>query len=101
MAIPVHSNLLLYPQPDDIDAIVDKEFLSSNRYDGIITGDGTTTDFTITHNLGLKDVFIDIIDNVSDCSVLANVKRLNTTQIQISFGVAPAVGVQFRIIARI
>lgn len=72
----------------------------SDRYDGTITGNGSTTEFTITHNLGVKDVDVVLIDNTNDQEVFAAVTMYSATQVKIGFGAAPASGKVYRVIVR-
>ena len=53
-------------------------------------GNNTDTSFVVTHNLGTKDVIIQLYDVSSDDTVYADVVRTSTTQATISFGTAPA-----------
>ena len=52
-------------------------------------GDGTNTSYTITHNLGTRDVIIQLYDASSYDTIFADVVRTNTTQATISFSSAP------------
>ena len=53
-------------------------------------GNNADTSFVVTHNLGTKDVIIQLYDVSSDDTVYADVVRTSTTQATISFGTAPA-----------
>ena len=44
---------------------------------------------TITHNLGTRDVIIQLYDNVTYETVYADVDRINTTQATITFAATP------------
>jgi hypothetical protein len=52
-------------------------------------GDGTNVSYTITHNLGTRDVIIQLYDSSSYDTVFADVVRTNTTQATITFASAP------------
>ena len=72
----------------------------SSRYDGTITGNGSATEFTVTHGLGVKDVDVVLIDNSTDQEVYAAVTLYSTTQVKIGFGAAPASGKVYRVVVR-
>lgn len=61
-------------------------------------GDGATTTFTITHNLGTRDVGVFIWKAASDYSrEEATVKAATTDTVTVTFTVAPSAG-QFRVV---
>jgi hypothetical protein len=57
-----------------------------------VIGDGTATSFTITHNLGTREVTVQIFDSATFESVEAGVVRTSTSAATVSFAVAPASG---------
>lgn len=62
-----------------------------------ISGNAVTTAFTITHNLGSRDVQIQVYDAASPYdTVEVDVERTNTTTATIRFASAPAVGTNYR-----
>jgi hypothetical protein len=64
-----------------------------------ITGDAATTAFTITHNLGSRDVQIQVYDAASPYdTVEVDVERTNTTTATIRFATAPIVGANYRVV---
>lgn len=73
---------------------------SLNRYETTIPGDGSTTLFTVTHNLGVKDVNVTLIDASTDQEVFAAVTMYSATQVKIGFGAAPASGKVYRVIVK-
>jgi hypothetical protein len=61
-------------------------------------GDGTNTSYTITHNLGTKDVIVSIYDNSSPyAEVICDVQHTSTTAITLLFSVAPTSN-QYRVV---
>lgn len=67
------------------------------KYSEDITGNAVTTAFTITHNLGSRDVQIQVYDAASPYdTVEVDVERTNTTTATIRFASAPAVGTNYR-----
>jgi hypothetical protein len=62
-----------------------------------ITGDSTTSSFTITHNLGTRDVQVEVYDAASpyDC-VVVDVERSTTNAVVVRFASAPVTGVNYR-----
>lgn len=53
-------------------------------------GDGSATSYTVTHNLGSRDVIVQLYDASSYDTVIADVVRTNTTTVTLTFGSAPA-----------
>ena len=53
-------------------------------------GDGSATSYTVTHNLGSRDVVVQLYDNSSYDTVFADVTRTNTNTLTIAFGSAPS-----------
>jgi hypothetical protein len=54
-----------------------------------LIGDGTNTAYTITHNLGTRDVMVQVFDASSYETVVTDVVRTNTNSITVTFAVAP------------
>ena len=70
------------------------------RYADTIIGTGSATAFTVTHNLGEKDVDVTLIEDSTNKEVFAAVRFLSTTQVEIGFGAAPANGKVYRVVVR-
>lgn len=68
------------------------------KYAANITGDGTTTSFTVTHNLGSRDVTIQIYDGSTYEEVIVDVTRATTNTATIGFATAPASGKVYRVV---
>ena len=69
----------------------------ARKFKDIITGDGSTTSFPITHGLGTQDVQIQLYD--SDYNVVeAEFISTNTTTATINFNMAPEIDVIFNVI---
>lgn len=61
-------------------------------------GDATNTSYTITHNLGTKDVVVSVYDNASPyAEVVCDVQHTSTTAITLLFSVAPTSN-QYRVV---
>ena len=64
----------------------------ARKHSADITGDAATTAFTITHNLGSRDVQVQVYDAASPYdTVEVDVERTNTTTATVRFAAAPAV----------
>lgn len=61
-------------------------------FNGTIEGDGTTTTFTISHNLGTRNVVFEIYDATTYEKVYVQVVHSTTSAVQVIFAQAPAVG---------
>jgi hypothetical protein len=53
-------------------------------------GNGANTSFAVSHNLGTKDVIVNIYDNASYDTVETDVVRTDTNTVTVSFTVAPS-----------
>lgn len=53
-------------------------------------GNGTATTYTLTHNLGTRDVIVQIMDNTTYEVVIADVVMATTNTVTITFATAPA-----------
>jgi hypothetical protein len=61
-------------------------------------GDGTATTYTVSHNLGTKDVIVSVYDNSSPyAEVVTDVQHTSTTAITLLFSVAPTSN-QYRVV---
>lgn len=61
-------------------------------------GDGVATSYTISHNLGTKDVIVSVYDNSSPyAEVICDVQHTSTTAITLLFSVAPTSN-QYRVV---
>ena len=68
------------------------------KYSANITGDGSKTSFTITHNLGSRDIIIQVYDNASYDEVMVDILRTTTSAATITFAKAPANGKVYRVV---
>lgn len=68
------------------------------KYAATITGDASKTSFTITHNLGSRDVTVQVYDSTSYEEVIVDVTRTSTSVVTIGFASAPATGATYRVV---
>jgi len=52
-------------------------------------GDGSNTSYAVTHNLGTKDVIVQLYDTSSNDTVFADIVRTSTSVVTVSFTSAP------------
>ena len=72
----------------------------ARKYVGTITGNASTTTFTITHSLNSKDVVVVVRGTSSpytDKQVYADVNANNVNSVDVVFATAPATGVNFSV----
>jgi hypothetical protein len=63
-------------------------------------GDGSATSYTVTHNLGTRDVQVPVYDNSSPyAEVMCDVQHTSTTAITLLFSVAPTSN-QYRVVVQ-
>ncbi len=53
-------------------------------------GDGTNTSYAVTHNLGTRDVMVQVYDNTTYETVFLDVTRTNTNVVTLNFATAPS-----------
>jgi hypothetical protein len=63
-----------------------------------IQGDGATTQFDFSHSWGTKDVIHALYDALTDEDIFAEFKRISVNDVRVTFGVAPAVGENYRLV---
>jgi hypothetical protein len=68
------------------------------KYSANLTGDGSKTSFTITHNLGSRDIIIQVYDGATYDEVIVDTVRTSTTTATISFATAPAASKVYRVV---
>jgi hypothetical protein len=83
-------SLIIY----DTSAAQNKEITVSNLLSGV-NGDNTfattiSATATVTHNLGTKDVIVQLYDTATDLTVYARVDRATANTVTITFGTTPA-----------
>lgn len=68
------------------------------KYAADITGNASTTSFTITHNLGSRDVTVQVYDGTTYEEVIVDITRTTTSAVVIAFAQAPASGKKYRVV---
>lgn len=68
------------------------------KYSATLTGDNSKTSFAVTHNLGTKDVIVQVYDNSSYEEVMVDITRNTTNQVTIGFAQAVATGKTYRVV---
>jgi hypothetical protein len=68
------------------------------KFSDTITGDGTTSQFSLTHNLNSTDVIVSIYDATSNEQVWTDVVRTSANAIQVRFATAPASAKTYRVV---
>ena len=67
---------------------------------GANVGDGSATSYTITHNLGTRDVTVAVYDNSSPyAEVICDVQHTSTTAVTLLFSIAPTSN-QYRVVVQ-
>ena len=68
------------------------------KYSATLTGDNSKTSFAVTHNLGTKDVIVQVYDNSTYEEVIVDITRNTTNQVTIDFAQAVATGKTYRVV---
>ena len=69
-----------------------------SKYAETITGDASATTFTITHNLGSRDVTVQVYDATTNEDVVVDITRTSTSAVTIGFAQAPASTDSYRVV---
>ncbi len=69
-----------------------------NKYTATIEGDGTEDTFAIAHNLGTRDVTVQVYDASTYEDVIVDIERTSLTTVTIAFAAAPIVGADYRVV---
>lgn len=69
-----------------------------HKYTETITGDGTTTSFSISHGLNSRDVLVNVYDATTYEDVVVNIARTSTSSLTIDFAVAPIIGEDYKVV---
>ena len=68
------------------------------KYVGTISGDATENSFTITHNLGSRDIVVNVYDASTYEEVMVDITRTTINAITVVFGSAPATGTSYKVV---
>lgn len=79
-------------------ALAIKSAFKHQKYTSQITGNNSTTSFTITHNLGTKDVLINVYEDSTGYDIVTLTERDTINSIKVHFKVAPATGKKYNIV---
>lgn len=79
-----------------VTAAVNKGYLT--RFVQTLTGDASKTEFTVTHNLGTRDVTVQVYDASTYEDVMVDIARTSTSAVTISFASAPTSGKEYRVV---
>ena len=87
-------------------SLVDKQYVDNaiggaSSYKATITGDNTTTDFSITHSLGTRDLIVQVYRDTSPYDMVITTVQLTTTSaIDVIFSVAPSGTDSYRVLIK-
>lgn len=87
---------------DNSDNLATTAYVDSAGFSSTITGDGNTASFVVTHDLGTKDIMVEVLcttDNLC-VPVLVNAFRTTDDTLTLNFGSAPDSGETFRVLCR-
>ena len=68
------------------------------KYTTTLEGDNSTRTFTVTHNLGSRDVTVQVYDASSYEEVIVDITRTTTNTATIGFASAPATGTDYKVV---
>ena len=68
------------------------------KYATTITGDASKTSFSVTHNLGTRDVIVQVYDATTYDEVVVDVTRTSTSAVTIGFASAPASTSSYKVV---
>lgn len=70
----------------------------NKKVTGTITGDASTTSFSINHSLANKDVVVDVYEATTGYTVFPLIERYDTNTVKVSFKTAPATGKVYNVV---
>lgn len=73
---------------DSNDIVIDTSVVA--RHYATTVGNGSATSIAVSHNLGTRDVVVDVFDNATYDTVECDVIRTDTNTVTVSFAAAPA-----------
>ena len=74
-------------------------FIDTKASNHTITGDASSTQFTVTHNFGTFNVAIQVYANASPYGVVfPQMVKTNVNTVRIDFGIAPAAGISYKVL---
>lgn len=68
------------------------------KYTSTIEGDSTHNEFTITHNIGTKDITVQVYDASTNEDVIVDIERTSINAVKISFASAPTTGTDYNVV---
>ena len=68
------------------------------KYSTNITGNGSTTTFTVTHNLGTRDITVQVYDGATYDDVIVDTVRATTNTVTVTFATAPVSAKVYRVV---
>jgi hypothetical protein len=68
------------------------------KYAADITGNGTLTQFPVTHSLGSTDVLVQVWKVTSNAEIIVDKTRVDANTVRVDFAVAPTNGEVFRVV---
>lgn len=77
---------------------IDSAVTILKKYTRTIEGNSTTADFTITHNIGTKDVIVQVYDASTNEDVMVDIARTTINTVTISFASAPTTGTDYNVV---
>lgn len=71
----------------------------ARKHTGDVTGDSSATSFSITHNLGSREVQVQVYDAASPYdTVEVDVERTSTSAVTVRFATAPITGTNYKVV---
>lgn len=70
----------------------------TRKHSAVITGNGTVSEFTVTHGLGTADVLVHVYDESDSSLVMTDVAVASANAVTVSFAEPPASGKAYRVV---
>lgn len=75
-----------------------QNYSTLKKYVGNITGDGTKTSFSLTHNLNTKDIIVQVYDMTANDTIVVDTIRTNVNMVTIQFNLAPLSSETYKVV---
>lgn len=69
-----------------------------HKFVGSIIGDDLTTSFSISHDLGTRDVVVNVYEGSTNEDVIVDIARSSTSAVTLTFAQAPTAGTTYRVV---
>jgi hypothetical protein len=86
------------PANDTYEDVATEQYVALQRFSATLTGDDSTSSFSVTHGMNTRDVIVQVYDITTLETVFTDVVRTSNTVVDVSFNTAPATGQNYKVL---